>query len=782
MAQRIRFLRTHGRAVPIFVLTLAFAIACMALVAPVQRAHADESSLAATSFGTEASQSEEVKPGVYYIQSALPGRYMLDVAGASEASGANVQIYTSNKTAAQRWRVSLEDDGTYTICNVASGRYLDVSGGAATSGANVQQWKGNGSAAQRWRMKKSGSTYEIATATGKGSSYVLDVKDALGRNESNVQIYRSNGTTAQKWHLVPVSHKVKSERTIENGVYEMRLAKSSSYAVGVDGSSVEPRANVQLAKRGSSASQRWIVRWKNGYYTVINLASGMALEAAHGGVALRTNVWQAKPTGSAAQSWAISKRPDGSYTLMCKANGLALEVMGGKLASGTNVRVNLASGGAAQRFSLVACKEVLPSGSYVIRSLAGGSTAVDIPDATYKSDARAQVWSVSDGIAQRMRLDRVGPSTFTIRPVCSGLYLTDVKGKVVQRKKAVKAAQWTARLSGTGIAFTNVATGRDLVISGGKAKDGAKLSTTKVGDTAAHRFRLANVSILPDGYYELRNVGAKAALDVEDASSADQANVQVYSVNGSAAQCWKVEHVSGEWYRIINDGSGKALDVAGGSTKARANVQQYTYSGSTAQLWRPELASGSGISFVNKGSKLVLEAASSSNGANVRQNKASGSSNQAWRLVAVESRALSGNAELDAYVREVAKENGYDLWSCFDWMSGLGHVQAFDSDTYWGIVDDDVAIKYALYVMNSGNADCYGDAAMFMWLARACGYDANFRAGGCPSRSSGTVPHGWTEVYIDGQTYVCDPNLRRDLGSYNWYMNTYASAPIEYAL
>ena len=170
-------------------------------------------------------------------------------------------------------------------------------------------------------------------------------------------------------------------------------------------------------------------------------------------------------------------------------------------------------------------------------------------------------------------------------------------------------------------------------------------------------------------------------------------------------------------------------------------------------------------------------------GANVRQNRASGSARQAWRLVAAQSRALSGNAELDAYVRGVAGENGYDLRSCFDWMlDDVRAVSEMDSDRYPGqIASRELTAKYGLMVMRTGTADCYGSAALFTLLARACGYQANFRIGFVPS-GSGPETHGWTEVYIDGKTYVCDPSLGRAYRSRNWYLVTYESAPVEYIL
>ena len=44
----------------------------------------------------------------------------------------------------------------------------------------------------------------------------------------------------------------------------------------------------------------------------------------------------------------------------------------------------------------------------------------------------------------------------------------------------------------------------------------------------------------------------------------------------------------------------------------------------------------------------------------------------------------------------------------------------------------------------------------------------------------GQAPHGWVEIYSDGRTYVCDPDLQHEMPSYNWYMQTYATSPTVY--
>ena len=76
---------------------------------------------------TQAAQGA-LEPGVYYIQSKVPGTALLDIEGASTAAGANAQIWTANATKAQQWRVERKADGTYTI------RYTPSSEGAVILG------------------------------------------------------------------------------------------------------------------------------------------------------------------------------------------------------------------------------------------------------------------------------------------------------------------------------------------------------------------------------------------------------------------------------------------------------------------------------------------------------------------------------------------------------------------------------------------------------------------------------------------------------------------------
>lgn len=95
----------------------------------------------------------------YVFACSNASRKVWDVAGGSSSNGANVQMYYSNMTKAQRWLVHEDENGFLTFENTGSGLVLDVSGGIAESGRNVQQYVANGTRAKvdcrqgrRWRL------------------------------------------------------------------------------------------------------------------------------------------------------------------------------------------------------------------------------------------------------------------------------------------------------------------------------------------------------------------------------------------------------------------------------------------------------------------------------------------------------------------------------------------------------------------------------------------------------------------------------------------------------
>ena len=154
-----------------------------------------------------------VPNGTYTLVSALDNNYVLDISGGSSESQANCQLYQSNGTNAQKFVLTYNSDGYYTITNVGSGKVLDCAGGGWENCTNVWQYYSNSSAAQKWKIIDVSNGYYTLTCQCNGKC--LDVFGGYVYNGNNIQIYEWNGENCQKWKLVPDSESGAASSSID---------------------------------------------------------------------------------------------------------------------------------------------------------------------------------------------------------------------------------------------------------------------------------------------------------------------------------------------------------------------------------------------------------------------------------------------------------------------------------------------------------------------------------------------------------------------------------------
>ncbi|MCD7854117.1 MAG: S-layer homology domain-containing protein [Clostridiales bacterium] len=146
-------------------------------------------------------------------------------------------------------------------------------------------------------------------------------------------------------------------------------------------------------------------------------------------------------------------------------------------------------------------------------------------------------------------------------------------------------------------------------------------------------------------------------------------------------------------------------------------------------------------------------------------------------------RYTTGNEELDGYLSSIiSKITNSDmtkeekLYACYEYMRDNFKYQKgsiySNGSSGW---DVDEALK----IFSKGKGNCYSFASGFTHLAREIGYDAVPIAGQVPSARSGLTAHGWTEIVIDGVTYVFDPELAMANG-YDLFKKTYSQTAIAY--
>lgn len=293
--------------------------------------------------------------GVYKIGNAQNSNYVLDIASGSKNNGANVQLYLSNGTTAQSFKVTHDTNGYVTFTNVNSGRALDVSGGKVANYSNIQQYNSNGTKSQKWIVKKSNSGYTIISALD--SNYVLDLSGGKVVNSRNIQIYQGNGSTAQQWTFEKnITERerldemaTQNKNMMDDGVYYIKN-RDVKFALDVSGGSAYSGANVQLYSLNKTDAQKWLVSHDSkGYVSFKNVNSGMYLTAT--GSSNNSNVNQQSQSNGYNQKWIVAFDSNQNIKLVSGLNStLVIDVSGGKISNGSNIQLYTSNNSAAQKW------------------------------------------------------------------------------------------------------------------------------------------------------------------------------------------------------------------------------------------------------------------------------------------------------------------------------------------------------------------------------------------------------------------------------------------------
>jgi hypothetical protein len=560
-------------------------------------------------------------PGTYYIRPALSHTRVLDITGGSKANRANVQLWSSNKSGAQRFKVTIDQDGYYVVVNEQSGYALDVTGAAARQGTNVQQFTQNKTNAQRWVVKDNtdGSFTLISSLSAQLALDIWGAKDADG---TNVQIHGTNKTPAQSFFFIPVNPQVASSSDTVDGVYTIVSALPGSPVLDIPGASDSSGARLQLYTANNTAAQMFDIRLQDdGFYLIRSMASGLALDVSGASIVATAAVQQYAPNNTAAQRWAIRKNADGvTVTFISKASGLALDVRGGKPAAKTPLQQYYPNKSSAQAFRLVPV-ESEPfgegyKGCVSITPYAKTASRVDIVSASRASGANAQAYQANSTVAQKFEVLRLAPFTYAFRSLASGLYLTQEGSNVCQRPALLpegpgEAQEWRVERVPGGMTLVNLKTQQAMTLSANN------ICAAAVKNNAAQIFRFTPVAVMEPGCYVV-STATGLALDVTSGSLVNRANVWLYAKNNTGAQKWNLTLGADGYFTIANAASKKALDIANGSTAEGANVWQWDVNGTAAQKWRL-VPSGDGWFYLQSKSGSFLTAANggASSGANV---------------------------------------------------------------------------------------------------------------------------------------------------------------------
>ncbi len=145
----------------------------------------------------------EYSPDSTYVVTSLNSGMVLDDPGSSHNAGTQMDQWTLNNGANQKWQlVWLPATGSpVSLVNQASALMLGVRGASTTAGAAVEQetYQFEGSPSQNWTLAPAGVGTGAFTLTNVNSHLVMDVVGASKTAGALIDQWTSNNNANQKW-------------------------------------------------------------------------------------------------------------------------------------------------------------------------------------------------------------------------------------------------------------------------------------------------------------------------------------------------------------------------------------------------------------------------------------------------------------------------------------------------------------------------------------------------------------------------------------------------------
>jgi beta-N-acetylglucosaminidase len=581
-----------------------------------------------------ASLGQTLTDGTYTLFSMLNETSAVDIAYASSAEDANAWLYSANDCTNQDFTVSYGSDGYYTIKCVSSGMYLSVQDSSNAAGANVCQTSDGTSLASQWVLKLlSDGSYEVISAL---TGYVLDVDCSSTADGTNIDVWSYYGGAAQHFYFG-------GTRTVSSGYYAINSEVSTTDVLDIADASTSAGAALQIYSYNGAANQRFYVKYAGyGCYYIKCVGSDLLLTSE--GDTEGSAVEQEAYSGDDSQLWIITEQSDGSYCVKSRSSGEVLDVTDGSSVDGTAVRVWDYNGLASQSFTFNVAP-VISDGTYIISSEVGDSLALDVEDESQSDGGNIDIYTRSDDqdASERFEVTSNGDGTYTVTSSYSGKVLDvassgSTDGTNVQQwsSNGYKCQDWIIVSCNGNYSLISACSLKALDVTDGTAQSGTNVQTWTINGLASQQFTFDTPSTaLPDGcFYLASDVDTDYVVDVADASTASEANVQLYAYNGGNNQIFYLQYAGDGYYYIRSVNSGMYLDVAGSGQDDGTNVWQYTFNGYDCQKWSVKTNSDGTYTFISKCNGKALDVAGgvAADGTNVRTWTSNGLASQKFVL------------------------------------------------------------------------------------------------------------------------------------------------------
>ena len=440
----------------------------------------------------------------------------------------------------------------------------------------------------------------------------LGIADAKG-------IVSALGLQAKNAHIDALA--AENRNVLADGTYTISTLLNSNYVLDVKDGHTNNGANIQLYENNDTAAQQFNVSHDSqGYVTFTNVKSGKVLDLSDAVVRNGGNIQQYKSNGTRAQKWIVKRDGDGYIIISALNSNYVLDLHNAVVNNYRNIQLYSYNGTNAQRWNITKYvskeqrinnlaaqnKNTLADGVYEICSVKNSNYALDVNSASTSNGANVQLYLCNGTQAQAFKVSHDSQGFVTFTNINSGKVI-DLDGAITKNGRNIhqyasngtRAQKWIVQQSGSGYSIVSaIDTSFALDIRNGFVYSGSNIQLYKSNNTAAQQWTFnkyvterercdsyasQNKGRMPDGVYYIKNQNVGYALDVADGSLYAGANVQLYSLNRTNAQKWKITHDSTGYVSFQNVGSGMYLTASGSGRTA--NVYQQRQTNDYNQKW-----------------------------------------------------------------------------------------------------------------------------------------------------------------------------------------------------
>lgn len=440
----------------------------------------------------------------------------------------------------------------------------------------------------------------------------LGIADAKG-------IVSALGLQAKNAHIDALA--AENRNVLADGTYTISTLLNSNYVLDVKDGHTNNGANIQLYENNDTAAQQFNVSHDSqGYVTFTNVKSGKVLDLSDAVVRNGGNIQQYKSNGTRAQKWIVKRDGDGYIIISALNSNYVLDLHNAVVNNYRNIQLYSYNGTNAQRWNITKYvskeqrinnlaaqnKNTLADGVYEICSVKNSNYALDVNSASTSNGANVQLYLRNGTQAQAFKVSHDSQGFVTFTNINSGKVI-DLDGAITKNGRNIhqyasngtRAQKWIVQQTGSGYSIVSaIDTSFALDIRNGFVYSGSNIQLYKSNNTAAQQWTFnkyvterercdsyasQNKGRMPDGVYYIKNQNVGYALDVADGSLYAGANVQLYSLNRTNAQKWKITHDSTGYVSFQNVGSGMYLTASGSGRTA--NVYQQRQTNDYNQKW-----------------------------------------------------------------------------------------------------------------------------------------------------------------------------------------------------